>query len=158
MSLPKNSNNNLIWTVKFNSIQDYLYSVFHDTIVAKQLYRKSSFYNRFIYFRILIYLTYGKMLLILYILWGPARGWHHLFSGVWSSWIQTEACVIPSYHGMLIPWQKQRNRFSTAVVPSKQKWFVQPKLKHNNVHLIRYNCSTRLWDALYECLAKEMCL
>ncbi len=33
-------------------------------------------------------------------------------------WIQTEACVIPSYHGMLI--------------------------------------STRLWDALYERLAKEM--
>ncbi len=25
-------------------------------------------------------------------------------------WIQTEACVIPSYHGMLIPWQKQRNK------------------------------------------------
>ncbi len=24
--------------------------------------------------------------------------------------------------------------------------------------LIRYNCSTRLWDALYECLAKEMLL
>ncbi len=74
LSLPKNSNNNLIWTVKFNSIQDYLYSVFHDTIVAKQLYRKSSFYNRFIYFRILIFWTYGKMLLILYILWGPPRG------------------------------------------------------------------------------------
>ncbi len=25
-------------------------------------------------------------------------------------WIQTEACVIPSYHGMLIPWQKQRKQ------------------------------------------------
>ncbi len=22
-------------------------------------------------------------------------------------WIQTEACVIPSYHGMSIMWQKQ---------------------------------------------------
>ncbi len=25
-------------------------------------------------------------------------------------WIQTEACVIPSYHGMLIPWQKQEKQ------------------------------------------------
>ncbi len=25
-------------------------------------------------------------------------------------WIQTEACVIPSYPGMLMPWQKQRNK------------------------------------------------
>ncbi len=30
------------------SIQDYLYSTFHDTIVTKQLYRELSFYNRFI--------------------------------------------------------------------------------------------------------------
>ncbi len=62
-------------------------------------------------------------------------------------WIQTEACVIPSYHGMLIPWQKtekQRDIISVAVVPFKQKLFVQPKLKNNNVRLIRYNCSTRL--------------
>ncbi len=29
----------------FNSIQDYLYSFFHETIVAKQLYRKWIFYN-----------------------------------------------------------------------------------------------------------------
>ncbi len=36
------------------------------------------------------------------------------------------------------------------------KLSVRSKLKHNNVHLIRYNCSTRLRDALYECLAKEM--
>ncbi len=40
-------------------------------------------------------------------LWGPPRGCHHLFSGVRSSQIilgliQTEACVIPNYHGMLI--------------------------------------------------------
>ncbi len=34
-----------------------------------------------------------------------------------------------------------------AVVPSKQKLFVQPKLKNNNVRLIRYT--------LYECLAKR---
>ncbi len=33
-------------------------------------------------------------------------------------------------------------------IPSKQKWFVQPKLKHNNVSLIRYNCSTR-YDMRY---------
>ncbi len=31
-----------------SSIQDYLYSAFYDTIVAKQLYRKLSFCNRFI--------------------------------------------------------------------------------------------------------------
>ncbi len=41
---------------------------------------------------------------------GPRRGCHRLFSGVRSSLsfkgrIQTEACVIPNYHGMLIPWQ-----------------------------------------------------
>ncbi len=30
-----------------NSIQVYLYSAFYDTIVAKQLYRKLSFYNIF---------------------------------------------------------------------------------------------------------------
>ncbi len=32
----------------FNSIQDYLYSAFYDTVVTKQLYRELSFYNRFI--------------------------------------------------------------------------------------------------------------
>ncbi len=41
---------------------------------------------------------------------GPRRGCHRLFSGVRSSLtfkgrIQNEACVIPNYHGMLIPWQ-----------------------------------------------------
>ncbi len=50
----------------FNSIQDYLYSTFYDTIVAKQLCGKLSFYNRFINCRNLTYLTYGKMWLILY--------------------------------------------------------------------------------------------
>ncbi len=49
-----------------NSIQDYLYSAFYNTIVAKQLYRKLSFYNRFIYCRNVLYLTYGKIWLILY--------------------------------------------------------------------------------------------
>ncbi len=51
--------------------------------------------------------------------------------------------------------EKQRDIISVAVVPSKQKLFVQPKLKNNNVRLIRYNCSTRLCfiqDALYECI------
>ncbi len=48
-------------------------------------------------------------------------------------WIQTEACVTPSYHGMLIPWQKQRDIISVAVVPFKQKLFVQLKLKNINV-------------------------
>jgi len=31
--------------MKHNSIQDYLYSAFYDTIVAQQLYRKLSFLN-----------------------------------------------------------------------------------------------------------------
>ncbi len=59
-------------------------------------------------------------------------------------WIQTEACVIPSYHGIKAETEKQRDIISVAVVPFKQKLFVQPKLKNNNVRLIRYNCSTRL--------------
>ncbi len=41
--------------IQFNSIQVYLYSAFYDTIVAKQLYRKLSFYNIFIHCRNLIY-------------------------------------------------------------------------------------------------------
>ncbi len=52
--------------IQLNSIEDYLYSALYDTIVAKQLYRKLSIYNRFIYCRNLIYLTYGKMWLIVY--------------------------------------------------------------------------------------------
>ncbi len=140
---------------QINSNQDYLYSAFHETIVAKQLYRKLRFYNRFIYCRNLIYLTYGKIWLILYILWGvgiiSSQVFGHL--GSFKGWIQTEACVIPRRNR-----ETNRDIISVAVVPSKQKIFVQPKLKHNNVHLIRYNWSTRLWDALYEWLAKEMCL
>ncbi len=50
----------------FISIQDYLYSAFHKTIIAKQLYRKLSFYNKFIYCRNLMYLTYDKIWLIVY--------------------------------------------------------------------------------------------
>ncbi len=72
----------------FNSIQDYLYSAFYDTIIAKQLYRKLSFYNRFIHCRNLIYLTYGKIVLILYTVWGISD---HL-----KAWLPTEACVIPN--------------------------------------------------------------
>ncbi len=63
---------------QFNSIQDYLHSAFHDTIVAKQV-------------GIIFSQVFG-----------------HLWS--FKGWIQTEACVIPSYHGILIPWQKQRNK------------------------------------------------
>ncbi len=91
----------------FNSIQDYLYSAFYDTIVAKQLYRKLRFYSRFIYCRNVTYLTYGKMWLILYTVWGLAssevlRGFviisSHVFGHLRSfkGWIQTEACVIPT--------------------------------------------------------------
>ncbi len=73
----------IFWS--FYSIQVYLYSAFYDTIVAKQLYRKLSFYNICIYCRNLIYLTkFGNSVCCLRvgILWGPLRGWHHLFSGV----------------------------------------------------------------------------
>ncbi len=140
----------------FNSIQDYLYSAFYDAIVAKQLYRKLCFYNIFIYCRNLIYLTYGKIWLILHTLWGiviiSSQVFGHLRS--FKGWIQTEAWVNPSRGRNR---ETNRDIISIAVVPSKQKLFVQPKLKHNNVRLIRYTCSTRLWDALYECLAKAMC-
>ncbi len=65
---------------------------------------------------------------------GSRRGCHRLFSGVRSSLsfkgrIQTEACVIPNYHGMLIPWQKHRNRktISVAAAPSRNNpgWIYQ---------------------------------
>ncbi len=51
--------------VLYNSIK--LYSAFYDTIVAKQLYRKLRFCNRFIYCRNVIHLTYGNIWLILLI-------------------------------------------------------------------------------------------
>ncbi len=66
----------------------------------------------FIYCRNLIYLTYGKIWLILYIVWGLASilwgvgiisSWvfGHLRS--FKGWIQTKACVVStSYHEMLI--------------------------------------------------------
>ncbi len=53
------------FAIQFNSIQDYFYSAFHDTIAAKQFYIKLSFYNRFIYCRNLIYLTHDKIWLCL---------------------------------------------------------------------------------------------
>ncbi len=110
-----------------------MYSAFHETIVAKHLYRKLRFYNRFMYCGNLIYLTYGKICLILYIVWGvgviSSQVFGHL--GSFKSWIQTEACVIPSRNR-----ETNRDIISVAVIPSKQKLFVQPKLKHNNVHLI----------------------
>ncbi len=40
--------------------------------------------------------------------------------------------------------ETNREIISVAVVPSKLKLFVQPKPKHNNVGLVRYNCSSRL--------------
>ncbi len=60
--------------------------------------------------------------------------------------------------------EKQRDIISVAVVPFKQKLFVQPKLKNNNVRLIRYTVTAvqdyemHYMNALCECLAKEMCL
>ncbi len=93
-----------------------------------------------------------------------SEGWHPLRSseGLASSLLRclvisdhlragsrTEACVIPSY---VAETEKQRDIISKAVVPSKQFFFVHPKLKNNNVRLIRYNCSKRLLDALYECI------
>ncbi len=90
-----------------NSIQDYLYSAFHETIVAKQLYRKLRFYNKCVYCRNLIYVTYGKIWLSQYNRWGLAssevlRGVVIISSQVFGHlrsfkcWIQTEACVIPT--------------------------------------------------------------
>ncbi len=35
-------------------------------------------------------------------------------------WIQTEACVIPSYHGMLIQKQRNNKTISVTVVSSRQ--------------------------------------
>ncbi len=66
--------------IQFNA--DYLYSIFYDTIVAKQLYRKLSFYNRFIYCRNLIYLTYNNIWLILSEGWLPPRSSEGLASSL----------------------------------------------------------------------------
>ncbi len=40
--------------------------------------------------------------------------------------------------------EKQIDIISVAVVPSKKKKKIQPKLKNNNMRLIKYTCSTRL--------------
>ncbi len=87
--------------------------------------------------------------------WG-IRGWHPLRSseGLASSLLR---CLVISDHlragsrlklvkdvNPVAETEKQRDIISVAVVPFKQKLFVQPKLKNNNVRLIRYNCSTRL--------------
>ncbi len=55
--------------IQFNS-RLFAKRFFYDTIFAKQLYRKLRFYNRFIFCRNLIYLTYGNIWLILYTVWG----------------------------------------------------------------------------------------
>ncbi len=55
--------------------------------------------------------------------------------GSFKGWIQTEAGVIPSVRGRNI--ETNRDIISIPTVPTKQKWFVQPKLKHNNVRLIQ---------------------
>ncbi len=54
------------------------------------------FYNIFIYCRNLIYLTYVKSWLILYIVWGVGIITSQVFGylGSFKGWIQTEACVI----------------------------------------------------------------
>ncbi len=83
------------------------------------------------------------------------RGWHPLRSSeeLASSLLR---CLVISDHlragsrlklvkdvNPVAETEKQRDIISVAV-PFKQKLFVQPKLKNNNVCLIRYNCSTRL--------------
>ncbi len=85
-----------------------------------------------------------------------SEGWHPLRSseGLASSLLR---CLVISDHlrvgsrlklvkdvNPVAETEKQRDIISVAVVPFKQKLFVQPKLKNNNVCLIRYNCSTRL--------------
>ncbi len=87
--------------------------------------------------------------------WG-IRGWHPLRSseGSASSLLR---CLVISDHlragsrlklvkdvNPVAETEKQRDIISVAVVPFKHKLFVQPKLKNNNVRLIRYNCSTGL--------------
>ncbi len=92
---------------EFNSIQFKIICIALFTIQSLintiTLQSKLSFYNRFIYCRNLIYLTYDKIWLILFIVWGvgiiSSQVFGHL--GSLKGWIQTEACVIPSYHGLL---------------------------------------------------------
>ncbi len=65
------------------------------------------------------------------------EGWHNLISGVHKGWIQTEACVIPRDANPVAETEANRDTINVAAVPNKQKWSVQPKLKHNNVRLFR---------------------
>ncbi len=37
-----------------------------------------------------------------------SQGEHHLFPDLRKGWIQNEACVIPGYLGMQVPWQTQK--------------------------------------------------
>ncbi len=67
------------------------------------------------------------------VLWGvgiiSSQVFGHLRS--FKGWIQTEACVIPiTSRGRNI--ETNRDIISVAVVPSKQKLFVQPKLEAIN--------------------------
>ncbi len=84
------STNLLSRTIEFNSIHDYLYRAFYDTIVAKQLYRKLRFHNIFIYYRNIF--TSWQNLVILYIVRGvgiiSSQVFGHL--GSFKGWIQTE--------------------------------------------------------------------
>ncbi len=75
----------------FNSIQDYLYSAFYDTIVAKNLVFIIDWY-----IAEYIYLTCGRIRLILYIVWGVGIISSQVFGHLRSlkDRIQTEACVI----------------------------------------------------------------
>ncbi len=61
---------------------------------------------------LILHVVGGSEVGILEVLWGvgiiSSQVFGHLRS--FKGWIQTEACVIPSYNGMLILWQKQRNK------------------------------------------------
>ncbi len=75
-----------------------MYSAYYDTIIAKQLYSKLSYYNIFIYCRNLIHLTYSKKKInSIYRPNGSASVSSQVFGHLrsFNGWIQTEACVIP---------------------------------------------------------------
>ncbi len=81
------------------------------------------------YIYIYIYLTYGNIWLILYIVRGvgiiSSQVFGHL--GSFKGWIQTEVYVIPSYHG--INRETNRDIISIAVVPSNQIFFCSTQAK-----------------------------
>ncbi len=73
-------------------------------------------------------------------LWGPRRGCHRLFSGVWSSQsfkgrIQTEACVIPSYHGMLMCIRQESKRNDDSVSVEELDWYAESQVLIPAEHL-----------------------